>query len=1408
MRHTTTRSRVARPVRALLAAVLVMAIGVAPAGVAEPTADQSAPDSVSAEQPALDAGLPSVDSGAAEAADGDSGTDAAAPASPSGAATSPAQSSPAATPRGTAPLGPSPLFPGAVTEDGITVKRDGDVDTIHVHDSEGELWQWGGKASEENIFALTRKGEVTEVLSVTADGRELDRKKFGWVNTKDGTFIGFDLNALQTIPPVDVTIKVKTKTTGDYSIAESEDIPTKIEFIGLDGQPEEEDLTALGYRVSAGSGQAWSLERKMETSDLTGGTVNIPSTPGLGISGNGKPFLSTTVTGSHPNQIGKDIRVTRVRVWNEENNSNRVNLPMVLRKNGTRYYPSSNIETLPIKDDRGRIKGYDIQFFDPVDGKPGENVDIWSGNDIAMVFNSSTGRVTPSNYKMEVYGSYRVDERLRNTYSWEEKVGDTVMRSTVYPADSEGVSRVEVSRTTTEEGEISGHIWGSVKEQNGYFLSNEAGEPTVRITAPNGKVLYERTAPAVFNGDPFPNVAQNDPENRGWGGVDFYLPERIAAPVGSKIELIMNFKPNPDVGPYNVVDKYVAGPTGPVIMSVGFAPEDLVQDAFDDKCQVFGDGGSGKHKYYQGVISENTAGGPGQRVIRVTGVPQELATEKITLTVPEGSRITKDRVEIFYTSQLDGGLTTSSSQGATRRNMNAYSEVSADGRTLTVRPPGGGNDTIAKGGAFDVSVSTVYAGLDIDARVQLVGAARDIKIGKVTDSPTDEVQMATPAPKRTLTDEERLQGTQVYVSTSVDANGGTGNRTLMVKTNLSQQIQGSDTFQKIGDSEWIYNGLAYDPADNWLYAISQYRKAPDGKSDCYPPGNLLQINPVTGAVRNLGPVLDANGVPLFDYSYKKGQQGLNDMMLINSGVVSNGTLYLANGALSGTQKLYKVPLPSSKNFGAPTPQGTKIDGSRTVSEDLAVHPDDPGHAWGIVGSNHYGKTGVDWKKFNANGGPIILERLDLQTGKAEYFPLTEAQRTTKGGEVLKAETTFGKAWTYANGNLGFAVGGQSSAGSPGAQIRITNPSSPDRVIQVEEVLWNVPFSYNTDASSNGLRAEGNPQSDLVVLKQRVFPDDQNFQKELAQAKEKIGSEFKQYTFWEVQIKNVGDGASSGGRVEDEIPEGYLRDSIGFLPGTLVNGNRPSEDWAKFTSKETLNTMTGYLELSSGALWPGESARFFIFAKQPDGACAPNAATVFNNDNDTNQTNNKVEAGCDGSSAVQLRLNKVDYGNRKVALDGARFELHEMVNGAPAPESIELSKAADGVGYSTEKVLKRDTEYMLIETQAPSREVDNQRVQYSLLTEPVIFKISKQDGKDVVAFRGQNGEFSTDSPVMSVWQGSDLPEKETDTVYLELANVRQGNLPKTGGPGLQAPLALSTVLMLVGAALARRRMTRA
>lgn len=42
------------------------------------------------------------------------------------------------------------------------------------------------------------------------------------------------------------------------------------------------------------------------------------------------------------------------------------------------------------------------------------------------------------------------------------------------------------------------------------------------------------------------------------------------------------------------------------------------------------------------------------------------------------------------------------------------------------------------------------------------------------------------------------------------------------------------------------------------------------------------------------------------------------------------------------------------------------------------------------------------------------------------------------------------------------------------------------------------------------------------------------------------------------------------------------------------------------------------------------------------------------------------------------------------------------------------------------------------------------------------------------------------------------------MILTLANVRQGNLPKTGGAGLQLPILLGGVLIAAGALMGRRR----
>ena len=96
---------------------------------------------------------------------------------------------------------------------------------------------------------------------------------------------------------------------------------------------------------------------------------------------------------------------------------------------------------------------------------------------------------------------------------------------------------------------------------------------------------------------------------------------------------------------------------------------------------------------------------------------------------------------------------------------------------------------------------------------------------------------------------------------------------------------------------WVYNALAFDSSDNWLYAVSQIRG--QNGDPCYPAGNLLQINPATGEVYNLGPILKAGstGTP-FETS--------GDRDVLNAGVYTSEGFFVANTSTSGSRHLYKV----------------------------------------------------------------------------------------------------------------------------------------------------------------------------------------------------------------------------------------------------------------------------------------------------------------------------------------------------------------------------------------------------------------------------------------------------------------------------------------------------------------------
>ncbi|WJZ13926.1 SpaA isopeptide-forming pilin-related protein [Corynebacterium gottingense] len=570
----------------------VLLLGATPATVADPyaTAQESANVTAQTADSTEDTG------DGAWNATGTTPIDASVTSTQSGkGADAPKPANPVATEGSSAPTSqdsaPAPAAPGigglgtvgdngaSISNAPITVERDGNVDTVRVHDPWGELWQWGGAASTENVFALTRDGEVAEVLSVTADGRDLDARDFGWANTAYGAFLGFDLNALHTIPPVDVTMRVRAGEAGEYRVAESDEIPAKREFMGF---AEGEETVAPGARAATPyaatstmglpAGQAWSVEQKLATTATTTGTAGLPARDDgdkepMGFGGV-KRFMRTTASGSRPDTVipagsSPTLAVTRIRVMTT---SPSVTFPVgkiALLKNTGSWYSLESAKVTPIVEG-GVTRGYDIQLFDPETDTLYKKVDIWSGNQLAVSFEKMTGIPPASNYALEVYASHPVTQESAGDYAWGDAGDPEKRRTTVTPSGADGIARARVTRTTQEDGVLEGEVAAAVKAQNGYSLD---GGETLTITGPDGKVLYTCKAGEDRSCGIAPIPAQGQTD--GAGGVKFTLPQRLYVPKGSTVAVAMDFRKDPSLP---VADQYLRGPAGPIQLDYMLTP--------------------------------------------------------------------------------------------------------------------------------------------------------------------------------------------------------------------------------------------------------------------------------------------------------------------------------------------------------------------------------------------------------------------------------------------------------------------------------------------------------------------------------------------------------------------------------------------------------------------------------------------------------------------------------------------------------------------------------------------------------------------------------------------------------------------------------------------------------------------
>ncbi|CAM4388370.1 hypothetical protein COGO111638_11980 [Corynebacterium gottingense] len=99
----------------------------------------------------------------------------------------------------------------------------------------------------------------------------------------------------------------------------------------------------------------------------------------------------------------------------------------------------------------------------------------------------------------------------------------------------------------------------------------------------------------------------------------------------------------------------------------------------------------------------------------------------------------------------------------------------------------------------------------------------------------------------------------------------------------------------------------------------------------------------------------------------------------------------------------------------------------------------------------------------------------------------------------------------------------------------------------------------------------------------------------------------------------------------------------------------------------------------------------------------------------------------------------------------------------------------------------------METKAPAG--------YSLLAEPIVLRVVREGETDVIEFRGPGGAFSQDSPMVGLWTGAPGENVQlidaANTVSVSLANVRQGNLPETGGAGLMVWVGVASIMLSAG-----------
>jgi len=445
----------------------------------------------------------------------------------------------------------------------------------------------------------------------------------------------------------------------------------------------------------------------------------------------------------------------------------------------------------------------------------------------------------------------------------------------------------------------------------------------------------------------------------------------------------------------------------------------------------------------------------------------------------------------------------------------------------------------------------------------------------------------------------------------------------------------------------VYNALAFNSSDNWLYAVSQIRG--QNGDPCYPAGNLLQINPATGEVYNLGPILKAGstGTPF---------ETNGDRDVLNAGVYTSEGFFVGNTSTSGTRHLYKVDVDkvtAERVFG----------NQRSFSEDWAVLPQAQKYMWGFQSRARAGDK-------------LILERIDTQTGAITTWDLTRI-KTLDGRTISNPSASWGKAWTYSNGNLGFGSG-SANANQLGFELKISNPDSGSPTFELVNIMNNLPASFNTDAASDLVPPPPALRSNIAVKKQRSET-------------KAVNGEVR--TFWTISVENTTANASSGGTFWEYLPtdthygvnaSGPTAKFEGFGPGsTLVNGRDPGPNeigpgagiYAGMTVPSGADGESRYMKGYVGTL-PGHAKVEYVVS-------APVRTDKYGNLKTVCSPNKVAFQATDGEAGSDNVATEACFS--KVAVDSAPQPVPGAANEYTAKYNVVVA-APDAPGFDTNEVI--------------------------------------------------------------------------------------------------------------------------